>query len=137
MAESVGNGREPAMKADLDAVTIGGARPQGGPIHLSDYDPMWPHLFAAEAGRIAGVLGETALRIEHVGSTSVPSLVAKPIIDIMMAVASSSDESSYVLPLARHGYELRIREPNWHEHRMLKGPETQINARIHVRLFRN
>jgi GrpB-like predicted nucleotidyltransferase (UPF0157 family) len=130
MAEGTDNGCAPTTKADLDAVTIGGARPHGGPVPLADYDPVWPKLFAKEAARIAHVLGETAVRIEHVGSTSVPGLAAKPIIDILMSVVDSSDESSYVTPLAQHGYELRIREPNWYEHRVLKGPDTDINLHV-------
>jgi GrpB-like predicted nucleotidyltransferase (UPF0157 family) len=131
MNERAENGRVPTTtKADLDAVTIGGARPHGGPVHLAEYDPVWPVLFAKEAARIAQTLGETAMRIEHVGSTSVPDLAAKPIIDIVMAVTDSSDESSYVTPLAAHGYELRLREPNWYQHRVLKGPDTDINLHV-------
>jgi GrpB-like predicted nucleotidyltransferase (UPF0157 family) len=130
MAEGTDNGRAPTTKTDLDAVTIGGARPHGGPVHLAEYDPVWPMLFAKEAARIAHLLGETAVLIEHVGSTSVPGLAAKPIIDIVMAVADSANESSYVTPLAAHGYELRIREPNWYQHRVLKGPETDINLHV-------
>jgi GrpB-like predicted nucleotidyltransferase (UPF0157 family) len=130
MDERAKNGRLPTTKADLDAVTIGGARPHGAPVHLAEYDPDWPKLFAKEAARIARVLGETAVRVEHVGSTSVPGLAAKPIIDIVMAVTDSSDEESYVAPLVAHGYELRIREPNWYQHRVLKGPETDINLHV-------
>jgi GrpB-like predicted nucleotidyltransferase (UPF0157 family) len=117
-------------KAYLDAVTFGGARPLGGPVQLAEYDPEWPGLFAREAERIARVLGNSAIRIEHVGSTSVPGLAAKPIIDIVMEVANSNDESAYVAPLESHGYELRIREPNWFGHRMLKGPDTEINLHV-------
>jgi GrpB-like predicted nucleotidyltransferase (UPF0157 family) len=131
MNERAENGRVPTTtKADLDAVTIGGARPHGGPVHLAEYDPVWPELFAKEAARIVHVLGETAVRIEHVGSTSVPGLAAKPIIDIVMAVTDSSNETSYVTPLEAHGYELRIREPNWYQHRVLKGLETDINLHV-------
>ena len=68
-----------------------------------------------------------ALRIEHVGSTSVPGLAAKPIIDIDLVVADSSDEDAYVPELEAAGYVLRIREPDWFEHRLFKGPDTNVN----------
>ena len=96
-----------------------------------DYDPQWPELFIRrEAARIKGVLDDTAIRIEHVGSTSVPCLAAKPIIDIVMEVTDSSDESSYVTPLEPHGYALRVREPDWFEHRLLNGPDTSVNLHV-------
>jgi GrpB-like predicted nucleotidyltransferase (UPF0157 family) len=117
-------------RAELDAVTVGGARRLGGTVQLAEYDPKWPGLFVKEAARIKRVLGNSAIRIEHVGSTSVPGLAAKPIIDIVLEVADSNDESAYVAPLESHGYELRIREPDWFGHRMLKGPDTEINLHV-------
>ncbi len=122
--------RTPATEADIDACTIGGARPHGGPVHLAEYDATWPELFRQEAARINRVLNDTAMRIEHVGSTSIPGLAAKPVIDIVMEVTDSSDESAYVTALESHGYELRIREPDWWEHRMLKGPDTDVNLHV-------
>jgi GrpB-like predicted nucleotidyltransferase (UPF0157 family) len=71
-------------------------------------------------------------RIEHIGSTSVPGLSAKPIIDIVLVVDSSADEATYVPALEAGGYVLRIREPNWHEHRLFKGPDTNINLHVHT-----
>ena len=71
-----------------------------------------------------------ALSIEHVGSTSVPGLPAKPIIDILLVVESSADEKSYLPSLRAAGYVLGIREPDWHEHRMFKGPDTNINLHV-------
>jgi GrpB-like predicted nucleotidyltransferase (UPF0157 family) len=68
--------------------------------------------------------------VEHVGSTSVPGLVAKPIIDILLAVANSANEASYVPALEAAGYVLRIREPDWYEHRLFKGPDTNINLHV-------
>jgi GrpB-like predicted nucleotidyltransferase (UPF0157 family) len=70
-------------------------------------------------------------RLTHVGSTSVPGLAAKPVIDILMVVPDPADESRYVLPLERAGYRLVIREPGWHEHRALKDPDTDINLHVH------
>jgi GrpB-like predicted nucleotidyltransferase (UPF0157 family) len=76
------------------------------------------------------VLGERALRIEHVGSTAVPGLAAKPVIDMVMVVADSANEAAYVPPMERAGYVLRIRERRWHEHRLFKGPATDINLHV-------
>ena len=130
MADNVHNRRLRAAETDIDAFTVGGARPHDGPIHLAEYDPAWPDLFEREALRIKRVLGDAARRVEHVGSTSIPGLAAKPIIDIVMEVADSSDEPAYVTPLEENGYELRIREPDWWEHRVLKGPDTDVNLHV-------
>lgn len=102
-----------------------------GPVVLAEYDPAWPALFAREAERIRSILGDTVVLLEHVGSTSVPALAAKPIIDILLVVPDSADESAYVTPLEAHGYTLVIREPDWYEHRCLKGPDTNINLHVH------
>lgn len=101
-----------------------------GKVVLVDYDPAWPRLFVRESERINSVLGRNALAIEHVGSTSVPGLAAKPIIDIVLVVANSADESSYAPALEAAGYIFGIREPEWHEHRMFKGPDTNINLHV-------
>ena len=111
----------------MSAVTIGARRRVDGPIVLADYDPSWPDLYSREATRIRTVLGRRVLLLEHVGSTSVPGLPAKPIIDILLGVADSADEDAYLPPLEAAGYILRIREPEWHEHRVFKGPDTDIN----------
>jgi GrpB-like predicted nucleotidyltransferase (UPF0157 family) len=101
-----------------------------GQVVLVEYDPEWPRLFAREAVRIRAALGDHALLIEHVGSTSVPNLAAKPKIDILLAVADSADEEAYVPALEAAGYTLHIREPDWHQHRLLKGPDTDINLHV-------
>ena len=95
-----------------------------------DYDPHWPELFSREADRIRSVLGSGALRIEHAGSTSVPGLAAKPKIDVLLVVADSADEQAYVPALEAAAYVLRIREPDWYEHRMFKGPDTDITLHV-------
>jgi GrpB-like predicted nucleotidyltransferase (UPF0157 family) len=69
-------------------------------------------------------------RLEHVGSTSVPGLAAKPIIDLLLVVANSADESTYAAALEKTGYVLRVREPDWYDHRMFKGPDTDINLHV-------
>ena len=99
-------------------------------IRIVDYDPRWPHLFHREAERIRAVLGDRALAIEHTGSTSIPGLAAKPVIDILLVVVDSANESEYAPALEGSGYRLHIREPRWHEHRMFKGPDTDINLHV-------
>lgn len=111
-------------------MTIGELRRHDAPVTLVAYDVAWPALFAREAERIRGALGDGALLVEHAGSTAVPGLAAKPIVDIVLAVADSADEPSYVPALEAAGYALRIREPEWFEHRMLKGPDTDVNLHV-------
>ena len=115
---------------EIRAHTIGELKPLSSGILIVDYNPQWPELFAREADRIRAVLGSLALRIEHAGSTSVPGLAAKPIIDLLLVVADSAQEDTYVPALEAAGYVLRIREPNWYEHRMFKGPDTDINLHV-------
>jgi GrpB-like predicted nucleotidyltransferase (UPF0157 family) len=98
-----------------------------GKVTLVEYDPAWPGLFEREAARIRGALGSRVVSLDHVGSTSVPGLAAKPIIDMLMVVPDSSDEAAYVPALEAAGYRLVIREPDWQEHRVFKGPDTNIN----------
>jgi GrpB-like predicted nucleotidyltransferase (UPF0157 family) len=111
----------------MSAVTVGPRRRVDGPIHLADYDPDWPVLYEREASRVRDILGDRVRLLEHVGSTSVPGLPAKPIIDMLLAVADSADEPTYVPAMEAGGYVVRIREPDWHEHRVFKGPDTDIN----------
>ena len=68
--------------------------------------------------------------LEHAGSTSVPGLPAKPLIDLVLAVASSADEESYLPALEAIGYVLRVREPEWHEHRTLKHLDPEVNLHV-------
>ena len=99
-------------------------------IRLAEYDSSWPEQYRRHADWIAEALGEALLSIEHVGSTSVPGLAAKPIIDIVVVVANSGDEAAYLPALTQAGYQLRIREPEWYEHRMLGTPD--LRAHVHV-----
>ena len=114
----------------LDAITIGGAQPLTKPIEVRDYDPEWPCLYEREEARIRSILADRVRRIEHVGSTSVPGLPAKPIVDIVLEVPDSSDEQSYAADLEAAGYPLTIREPDWYEHRVFKGPDTNVNLHV-------
>ena len=111
----------------------GGSLRTGPRIEIVDYDPEWPRLSAQAAAHIREALGARALRLEHAGSTSVPGLAAKPVIDIVLAVAESADEPSYLPPLEAAGYKLRIREAAWYEHRLLEG--TIEGRQINLHLF--
>jgi GrpB-like predicted nucleotidyltransferase (UPF0157 family) len=127
----VSESSEPFTTEDqLRAVTVGDLTPLTVSILIVDYDPDWPRLFARESNRIRGVLNSVALRIEHVGSTSIPGLAAKPVIDMILVVHDSADEPSYVTSLEAAGYVLRIREPAWHQHRLFKGPDTNVNLHV-------
>jgi GrpB-like predicted nucleotidyltransferase (UPF0157 family) len=103
---------------------------RNAPIVLVAYDPRWPAMFDREASRIRAALASLAIRVDHVGSTSVPGLAAKPIIDIVLSVPDSADEAAYVPALEAAGYVLHNREPGWFEHRMFKGPDTDINLHV-------
>jgi GrpB-like predicted nucleotidyltransferase (UPF0157 family) len=124
------NASAPLTEEQLHAATVGELQPHAAPITLSEYDEMWPHLYEREAARIRSVLGDKVVALEHVGSTSVPGLAAKPIIDIDLVVADSGNEAAYVPPLEAAGYTLRIREPDWFEHRLFKGPDTNVNVHV-------
>lgn len=122
--------RAPGSEAQLQASHVGPLQPLNAHIQLSEYDPQWPRLFEREAQRVRAALGGRVLRLEHVGSTSVPGLAAKPRIDMLLAVADSADEASYLPALEAAGYVLRIREPDWYEHRVFNGPDTDVNLHV-------
>ena len=119
-----------AYEEELAKVTIGGPQPLAAPIEIREYDPEWPRLYAREEARVRSILGERVVRIEHAGSTSVPGLPAKPVIDIVLEVPDSSNEPAYVPDMEAAGYVLRIREPDWFEHRNFKGPDTNVNVHV-------
>jgi len=114
----------------LRSVSTAEPQPLDGPVELVEYSADWPVLFLREAQRLRAVLGDRAFRIEHVGSTSVPGLAAKPIVDVVLIVKDSAEEPAYVPALEAAGYILRIRETQFHEHRMFEGPDTDINLHV-------
>lgn len=120
----------PLTEAQIIAATVGERQPVNSTIYLAPYDPAWPALFSRLATDIQETLGDTLLLLAHVGSTAVPGLSAKPIIDMVLVVADSSNEFSYVKPLEEKGYTLRVREPDWYKHRLLKPPD--VRANLHV-----
>lgn len=143
---AVPNAHVPMTEEQLRVVQVGGLTPLIQPIQIVEYDPEWPQLFAREVARVQATLGDRVLLLEHIGSTSVPGLAAKPKIDMLLVVADSADEPAYVPLLEAAGYMLQVREPDWYEHRMFKGPDTDINLHVfsvgspeirRVLLFRN
>ena len=122
------------MSSDRDdylrSVTVGELIPHDAPVHLAEYDPSWPSQFQYLASRISRALGANAILLEHVGSTSVPGLAAKPIIDMVLAVPNSNDETAYVPSLESEGFTVHIREPEWFAHRLLKSGEVESNLHV-------
>jgi GrpB-like predicted nucleotidyltransferase (UPF0157 family) len=100
-----------------------------GPIRLADPDPEWAMQYAREEKRIRAALGPRAAQVEHVGSTSVPGLAAKPVIDIVLTVIDSADEAEYLPDVEAAGYVLQFREPDWYAHRFLRDrdPDVQLH----------
>jgi len=123
---------QPTSDEELRAAWIGDVPVLGGPVYLADYDPEWPVLYEREAARMRSVLGDRIRRLEHIGSTSVPGIPAKPIVDMLLVLDDSGDEAIYVPDLEAAGYRLVIREPDWHEHRVFKGPDTNINLHVYT-----
>jgi GrpB-like predicted nucleotidyltransferase (UPF0157 family) len=111
--------------AYLDAVLVGGR--ERGAVEIVEYDPSWPVVFEEHRSRILAALGAVAHRIEHIGSTAVPGLAAKPIVDIMVTVDDPDDEAAYLAPLEAAGYELRVREA---DHRMLRTPQRDVHVHV-------
>ena len=103
---------------------VGGAEP--GPQRIVGYDASWPRVFERHAARIAGALGERARRIDHIGSTAVPGLAAKPIVDVLVVVDDPED-GSLVADLEAAGYVLRVAEPG---HRMVRTPERDVHVHL-------
>ncbi len=117
-------------EAEIAQATIGERPEHNAPITIVDYDSTWPETYGGLAAKIRHALGETICLLEHAGSTSVPGLPAKPIIDIVLAVPDSSDESAYVPALEAEGFWLRIREPEWYEHRVMKNDDPDMNLHV-------
>ena len=97
---------------------------------LVDYDPEWPAAFEQLRRRIVEALGEQAIEVHHAGSTSVPGLAAKPIVDVVLVITDPRDESTYVPQLEGAGFVLRVREPEWFEHRLLEGRAPRSNLHV-------
>ena len=117
--------------ADLqqsDAAVVGPSPP--GTVRVVPYDETWPDRAEELLMSIRAALGDRVLALEHIGSTSVPGLAAKPVIDVVLTVADPADEAAYVPALEPLGLVLHIREPDWDEHRMLTRPDRSVNLHV-------
>lgn len=112
--------------AYLDSVLIGGREPAD--VVVVDPDPAWPARFAVLRGRIVAALGPRALTVEHIGSTAVPGLAAKPVVDVLVTVADLDDEGAYAGALEAAGLVLRVREPG---HRMFRTPARDVHVHVY------
>ena len=99
-------------------------------VHLAEPDPGWSATGGRLVRQVRKALGPVAVVVAHAGSTSVPGLAAKPVIDLVLGVPDPTDETTYVPTLESLGYALRIREPEWREHRLLR--LTDPVANLHV-----
>lgn len=102
------------------------------PIFVVPYDPEWPRLFSALGRKLRAALGDAALRIDHIGSTSVPGLDAKPVIDIQISVAAFEPEEAFAVPLENLGYVFRRSNPDLTKRYFREAPGTR-RLHLHVR----
>jgi len=122
---------------EIEAYTVGPPRRLDGRVTLVEYNPRWPSCYRIQVLAIEAALGDHVRWVQHIGSTSVPGLAAKPIIDIALVVPDSADEPSYVPALQRAGYHLQVREPGWHQHRVLvkrreDGDDESVNLHVYT-----
>lgn len=101
-------------------------------IEIIPYQASWPVTFSNVASRITSALGPQVIRLEHVGSTSVPGLDAKPICDILLEVSDPSKENLYIPALESLGFVHYFRQPKWHGHRFLAVDQADVEINLHV-----
>jgi GrpB-like predicted nucleotidyltransferase (UPF0157 family) len=117
--------------AEQDAVALVGESPAFfDSVLIEDYDPAWADHFATASSGLEDRLGDLVVSVDHVGSTSVPGLAAKPIVDVDLRLADTEDERLYLPQLEALGYRLVLREPWWHGHRMLVSAEEGVNLHV-------
>ncbi|PRY41524.1 GrpB family protein [Umezawaea tangerina] len=104
--------------------------PPPEPVAIVAYTPEWPRRYQAVAAEVRAALGRVVLDIDHVGSTSVEGLAAKDVIDVDLTVADPRDEEAYVPALVRIGFVLTVREPSWHQHRLLRLADPRTNLHV-------
>lgn len=110
----------------LDAVLVGGREPVT--VVVAEHDPAWAGRFATVATTVCAALGEIALAIEHIGSTSVPGLAAKPVLDVLLVVPDVEQDAAYAPALAGAGLDLRVREAG---HRMFRTPARDVHVHVY------
>jgi GrpB-like predicted nucleotidyltransferase (UPF0157 family) len=115
---------------EIQKANVGKVKELNDKIFLSEYDKQWPVEFLKQKEIISKSLAHLEIAVEHVGSTSVVGLMAKPILDILLTVPDSSHEDQYLENLEANGYWLKIREPEWFEHRMFKCRSYEVNLHV-------
>ena len=100
------------------------------PLEVVQPDPSWPAQFNVIKAKIEAALGSSLLAVSHVGSTSVPDLPAKPIIDMDVTVANIQDESTYAPALEAAGFQFLHREPSWNKHRLFYNYDPPANLHV-------
>lgn len=111
-----------------DPWVAGGPTP--GPVHVVPFEARWADQYEELANRIRRALDGLMLDVAHVGSTAVPGLEAKPVIDLVVTVPDPADETSWLRGLQRDGWTLTVREPDWYEHRCLRLSEPAANLHV-------
>jgi GrpB-like predicted nucleotidyltransferase (UPF0157 family) len=114
-------------RPDVTALELVGG-PEALAVGLHAHDPAWAGAFAEHRRRILDAVGDAALAVEHIGSTSVPGLDAKPIVDVVVVVADITAEEDHVVPLLAADYELRVREPG---HRLVRTPARDVHVHVY------
>ncbi|RAO35935.1 Dephospho-CoA kinase [Micromonospora saelicesensis] len=114
----------------VDAGLVGEPPRTWESVVIEEYDRAWAQRFIAVRSSLTEALGGLIIGVEHVGSTAVPGLAAKPVIDVDLVIGDTAEESGYLPALQRLGYRLVLREPWWHGHRMLLSPAEDVNLHV-------
>ncbi|WP_330438493.1 GrpB family protein [Micromonospora sp. NBC_00821] len=114
----------------VDAGLVGEPPRTWESVVIEEYDTSWAQRFIAVRSSLTGALGGLIIAVEHVGSTAVPGLAAKPVIDVDLVIEDTAQEDAYLPALERLGYRLVLREPWWHGHRMLLSPAEDVNLHV-------
>ncbi|WP_051549486.1 GrpB family protein [Nocardioides sp. URHA0032] len=124
------NPYDPPSAEEILAARVHPAAAAPAPVEVVPPDPAWADWYTVVRTRIVDALGDRVLAVEHVGSTAVPGLWAKPVIDVDLTVADPADEAAWLPDLERAGFKLRVREPDWEQHRMLRGARPATNLHV-------
>lgn len=117
---------------DQGDVVYVGSYPTGYVLRIVEHDPAWAERYAELEQQLRDALGEVLIEVQHIGSTSVPGLPAKPIVDVDVVVPDPDDEQAYVPALESIGLVHWLTEPDWHRHRLFK---MLTEPRVHVHVF--
>lgn len=117
----------PRRRPDVTGLDLIGG-PEPITVELHEYDSRWPEIALDHARRIRDALHPMDVTVEHIGSTSVPGLAAKPIVDIVVEVDDITAEEDYLPALLAAGYRLRVREPG---HRLVRTPSRDVHVHIY------